>query len=181
VTPHLRRLTTAAAILLALLGGASFALGRLTRPTERDFARARSTAEVRAYRAAEREALPDGQERGYVAGVERGKRVGHRVAKARALAHVEALAAAEAAPAAASSCEGCGADSSSGSPSAYAAQPQSPSGDAGTGGASGLPSSTSYASSASAGSAASADHARSSTNPSPGRGPRLPTSRASTR
>lgn len=83
MTPHLRRLTTAVALLLTLVGLLAFGVGRVTRPSEREAKALRSMTELAAFRAADRKAFVRAKESGYAAGLTNGRAAGRRAGEAR--------------------------------------------------------------------------------------------------
>ena len=83
MTPHLRRLTTAVAVLLVTTFLVAFGVGRVTSPSEADTKAARSMSELTAYTAAEHEAFLRAKGRGYAAGLVNGRTVGRRAGQAR--------------------------------------------------------------------------------------------------
>jgi len=83
VRPHLRRLTTAGAVLLIATSLIAFGVGRATRPSQAEMEASRSGSEVTAFKAAEHEAFLRAKERGYAAGLMNGRAAGRRAGEAR--------------------------------------------------------------------------------------------------
>lgn len=81
--PHLRRLTTAGAVLLIATSLIAFGVGRATRPSQAEMEASRSGSEVTAFKAAEHEAFLRAKERGYAAGLMNGRAAGRRAGEAR--------------------------------------------------------------------------------------------------
>ena len=83
MTPHLRRLTTAVAVLLTTTSLIAFGVGRVTGPSEAERNASRTMGELAAFRAAEHEAFLRAKESGYAAGLINGGAAGRRVGEAR--------------------------------------------------------------------------------------------------
>lgn len=108
MNPQLRRLATAAACLLVVAGLLSFAVGRITRASEREAQTAQSMAELAAFRDSDREAYLRAKARGHAAGVIAGRRNGHRAGRARGDAKRSRIEAASAVTASAQAQPACG-------------------------------------------------------------------------